>query len=288
MELLTPDLLAALGRLRLVTRRRVVGSYPGAHLSRRLGTGMEFADRREYLPGDDPRRIDVPASQRLGRLLIKLAEVEDEAAVRVVVDLSASMAFGAKADTARRLAAALAALAGSGGDRIRLVVVSDRVVVGPWLRGRVALPAAERLLLAARPPEDGPADLLGAVRRAVAEGPTGPVVLISDLLVADWEPIIEALAAHRGDGLLLHLLGNIDLDPDLDGDLRVVDVETGDEVEVTLDAAGRRAYREALDGWLEAVAATCGRVGVDYVRVTDDTPVAQVLLGELQRLGVVG
>ena len=300
--LLAPEVLAQLARFRLANRRRVQGRYAGTHRSRRHGSSLDFADYREYVAGDDPRRIDLPAYQRLGRLLVKLYEAEDEAALRVVVDRSASMGFGRKTDTANQLAAAFAALAGGAQDRIRVLLVGGQVDgttvdvdAGPWYRGPSALPAVSARLLASVPPTvdeedlDGPgrAHLGTALRQAHGQGPRGPVLLISDLLADDWRDAIRALAGGRGDAVLLHLLGREDLEPTLDGDLRLVDAETRSTVEVSFDDRTLTAFRARRDAWLDEVAATCGAQGVAYAMVTDDTDVGDVLLRDLRAIGLV-
>jgi uncharacterized protein (DUF58 family) len=130
-HLLPPALLGRLGRLRLASRRRVQGRFAGAHASRRYGSSLDFADYREYVPGDDPRWVDPNAYARLGRLLVRLFEAEDEAALRVVVDCSASMAFGNKLHRGRQVAVALAAIAAGGGDRVRVLLAGPTCDAGP-------------------------------------------------------------------------------------------------------------------------------------------------------------
>ena len=299
-RILTPETVANLRRFRLATRRRLEGRYAGAHASRRFGSSVDYADHREYVPGDDLRAIDRSAYLRLGRLLVKLFEAEDEAAVRVVVDLSASMGFGRKASAAREVAAALTAVASNGQDRVRVLVVGTGtgtgagagVDAGPWFRGPEALPAVEARLLGAVPPEDGDEppgrpDLISALRRAHGEGPVGPVVLVSDLLFDGWEEVVRALATGRGDGIVVHLLGRGDVEPDLHGDLRLVDSETGDEVEVGIADEALDDYAAARDGWLGEVAAQAGRYGVAYVTVIDDEPIEDLIVNALRRLGIV-
>jgi hypothetical protein len=300
--ILPPELVARLARFRLANQHRVQGRYAGVHRSRRLGSSLDFADEREYVPGDDPRSIDLNASRRLGRLLVKLYEAEDEAAVRVVVDLSASMGFGAKQLVARQVAAAFAALAAGGQDRVRVLLVGGlaadaerpaTVDAGPWFRGPATLAAVEhRLRLQTAPEADddappGRAHLAAALRQAHGEGPRGPVVLVSDLLFDGWEGTLRTLAAGRGDGLLVHVLGREDLDPTVRGDLRLVDAETGTAVEVGIDEATLDAYARARDAWLAEVTAMCGALGLAYARTTDDTDVADLLLTDLRGLGVV-
>ena len=165
MAVLDAATVARLGRLRLAGRRRVEGRFAGAHLSRRHGSSLDFADYREYVPGDDLRRIDLNAYARLGKRLVKLYDAEDEAALRVVVDLSGSMGFGAKLATAQRVAAGFAVVATGGGDRLRVLLAGREVDAGPGDRGGAALPAIDARLTGAV--AGGEADLPAALRRAV-------------------------------------------------------------------------------------------------------------------------
>ena len=309
-EILPAALLARLARFRLANRHRVQGRYAGSHRSRRLGQSLDFADEREYVPGDDPRSIDLNASRRIGRLLVKLYEAEDEAAVRVVVDLSASMGFGRKTLAVRQLTAAFAALAAGGQDRVRVLLVGGRPVeeplaggpstdttvvpvdAGPWFRGPSTLAAVEHRLLATAPPDGtgepaGRAHLVAAVRQAHGEGPRGPVVVLSDLLFPGWQGVVRALAAGRGDAVLVHVLGREDLEPALRGDLRLVDAETGDTVEVGISDDTLDGYRAARDAWLAEVEETVASHGIGYARHVDDTDVGDLLLHDLRALGVL-
>lgn len=295
-RVLPSEVVARLQRLRLMLRRRVHGRYAGAHTSRRFGSSLDFADYREYLPGDDPRRVDLAAYQRLGRLLVKLYEAEDEAAVRVVVDLSASMGFGDKTRAARQIAAAFAALATGGQDRIRvLLVTGHRTDAGPWFRGPATLAAVESRLLAveADPPseedtgQDASAALAAAVRRARGEGPAGPVVLVSDLLFDGWQEVLRILAAGRGDASLVHVVGRTDLEPDLGGDVRLVDAEFGGALEVSLTDAALAEHAAARDVWLADIESVCGRHAITYALLVDDGSVGELVEGTLRRLGVV-
>lgn len=284
-RLLPPDLVARLGRFRLAGRRRVEGRFAGGHASRRYGSSLNFADYRAYVPGDDPRRVDWHAHARLGRLLVKLFEAEDEATLRVVLDCSASMGFGAKLDAGRQVAAALVAVAAGGGDRVRVLCAGEVLDPGPWYRGPSALPAVEARLLSAH--AGGAADLLAALRRAHAEGPRGPVVLVSDLLFEGWEEVVRVLGSGGGDAALVHLLGREDLEPDLEGDLRLTDSETGVEREVGVGAGTLDAYAAARDLWLDAVGRACGANGAAYARLVDDGSVEDLLTLGLTRQGVL-
>ena len=285
MGVLEPSTVARLGRLRLAGRRRVEGRFAGSHLSRRYGASLDFADYREYVPGDDLRRIDVHAYARLGKRLVKLYEAEDEAALRVVVDLSGSMGFGGKPAAAKAVASGFVVVATGGGDRVRVLLAAADIDAGPWFRGGAALPAADARLTGAV--AGGRADLPAALRRAVGDGPRGPVVLVSDLMFEGWLGSLDALALGRADTCLVHLLGRSDVNPDLDGDLRLADVETGDEVEVGVAAEALEDYRRIVARWLDDVKAACGARGIAYLRLTDDEPVEDFFLRRLPVSGLV-
>ncbi|MTV24718.1 DUF58 domain-containing protein [Nitriliruptoraceae bacterium ZYF776] len=287
---LPPELVAQLARHQLVPRRRVRGRFVGAHRSERLGPSIEFADVREYVPGDDPRRVDLAASRRHGRLQVTLTEAENDAAAQVVVDRSASM-FGRKQAQADRLTAGLAVLGAR--DGVRLWLVATDVVGGGWARGAGALSAATVLLDATPVPTDtsagplGRPDLAATVRRAARSSATGPLVLVSDLLFDGWELVVDALGAARRDALVLQVLDRDELAPALDDDVRLVDVETGAEVEVGGDDRTAEAYAAALHAHLDAVEAACTRVGAAHRLVPADGDVADVLLRELPATGLV-
>lgn len=283
-RLLAPQAVARLARLRLGLRRRVGGRWTGGHAALGHGSSQDFADYREYTAGDDPRTLDPHAYARLGRRLVRLYTAEDSAALRVVVDASASMAVGAKGQAAAAVAAALVVVAVAGGDRARVLLAGDRVDPGPWYAGPGALPGVESRLLRAAA-GTGTADLAAALRRAAAEGPRGPVVLVSDLLTDTWEDTLRLLGSGRGDALLVHLLGREDLEPTVRGDVRLADVETGAEVEVAVADGALARYAARRDAWLDDVARTCGARGVAYARLADDEPVDTFCTLDLARVG---
>lgn len=286
-RLLDPATVARLGRLRLALRRRVEGRYAGGHRARGFGSSQDFADYREYTPGDDPRLLDPHAYARHGKRLVKLYAAEDTAAVRVVVDCSASMGFGGKRTAALRVAAALAAVTAAGGDRVRVLLAGESIDAGPWFAGPATLPAVEARLRAAPPPAGG-ADLTAALRRAHGEGPRGPVVLVSDLLAEGWEEAVRLLGSRRTDAVLVHLLGRDELVPPVRGDVRLFDAETGAEVELAVAGDALDRYRQRLASWLEEVRRACGARGVAYARHADDEPLDGLITLALPRLGLVG
>ena len=273
---------ARLERLAVASRGRVRGMWTGRHRSLRLGESLDFADYREYHPGDDFRRIDYNLWARLGVVLIRLFEAEDELPLRIVIDPSQSMAFGAKFRTAQRLAAMVAYLALSSGERVRLMTVpaADRPAHnGPWARHVGRWHEMERWLEDLEP--SGGTDLPGAARLLAPQGSgRGPAVLISDLLAPGWDQCLDAIGALGG-GVVLHVLSPAELDPDLTGDVTLRDAETGAEVAVSLSGDAVSRYRERADGFVAEVARRSLRAGMDHVLVIADEGALDTALRDL-------
>jgi uncharacterized protein (DUF58 family) len=284
-ELLEPALLARLERMQLATRRRLAGLHPGEHRSPRTGSSIDFADYRDYHPGDDFRRIDYHLYARLGTLLVKLFDAEDDLTLRMVVDTSASMGVGGKLEAAKRLAAALGFVG---------LLRRDVVTVTTFPGGRgparfVSRSAAGHLFahlgaLEAR----GTTAIAGAVAELMARpGPTGSTVLVSDLLTPDWQDALRRLPARGGDVTVVHVLDRSDLEPSLLGDLELVDVEGGDRVQVSLapDTLGR--YRRAARAWADEVAGQARRAGASYVRLFTDDDLERLLTTAWRAEGIL-
>jgi uncharacterized protein (DUF58 family) len=289
--------LRKLEQLSLVAQRVRAGAIKGERRSTKRGTAIEFADYRTYARGDDLRRVDWNVYARLERPFVKLLEEEEDLAVHLLLDGSGSMDWGEgeghKLRYGARLAAALGQIALSTGDRLTVAtLVGDRAAApsaarfGP-VRGRGH---TFRLLdwLAARA-AGGTTDL-NASLRAYAESGVRPglALLISDLWsAAGYRDGVTALQARGHEVAILQLLSPDELDPPLGGDLRLVDVETGDAQEVTVDRAMRDLYRRRLDEWQRETAGWCRAREVHYVPVSTAVPWEQLVLRTLRAEGMV-
>ncbi len=283
MALLEPAFLESLERLALATRTRLLGFFAGEHRSRRFGSSVDFADYREYRPGDDFRRIDVSLSARLDRLFLKLFEAEEDVPVRIVLDGSASMGQGlpAKMLPAQRIAAAFAHVSLVGGDRVRLYVARDGgSEMSRWFRGKGESFDA-MAWLEQRRPAGGPG-VRDAVRSIREEGRAGVIVLVSDLLEPSWEETVRRLAPP-GEAAVVHVLSPEELAPELEGDLTLVDVETGAETEVSASPEILAAYRRRLDAFLAGVRSACTSRGIVYGLAKSNDDVAELFLRSFRR-----
>jgi uncharacterized protein (DUF58 family) len=283
--------LRQLERLLVMMRSPVRGGLKGGRRSVKRGQSVEFADYRDYALGDDLRQLDWNVYARLERLFVKLFIEEEDVTVSLLVDASASMAAGrpAKLLFAKRAAAALGYIGLASEDRVTVSALAGRMA-----RRRAAMRGSGRVFrlladLSSIEPADGPTDLVAAARHAAAQlRGKGVVILFSDLLDPGADRIIRELAATGSELIVLHVLSPEELDPALEGDLRLVDVETGDGVDVTVDLATLDAYKARLAAWKQDFADLAARRRASYVDLSSDTNLAILMFNELRRRRVLG
>lgn len=288
--LLPPEIARRLQGLQLGSRSRRAGRLRGDRRSTKRGTSVEFADYRNYTPGDDPRRVDWNLYARTDKLFLKLYEEEEDRAVHLLLDASASMGFGApaKLETAQRLAAALGYVALQELDRLHVAVLTaDGLETLRPLRGTVGTPALLGFLSGLH--GGGSASLSRSLREYAGRGrAAGLLILVSDLL--DPEGVragLRALGARGHEIVVLHTLSREELEPTLLGDLDLVDVESREKQAITLDAAALDAYSRRLASWLEEIRRECAAVGATHTLVRAEDPVEDVLFGQLRRARVL-
>ena len=283
--------LRQLERLVLLMKSPVRGGLKGGRRSVKRGQSVEFADFRDYSLGDDLRQLDWNVYARLERLFVKLFVEEEDVTVTILVDASASMAAGrpTKLLFAQRAAAALGYIGLASEDRVSVAVLSGRAARRqPSLRGSGRL---FRLLanLSAVEAGRGQTDLVAAARHAAAQlSGRGVIILISDLLDAGADRVIRELAATNSELIVLHVLSPDELDPRLEGDLRLVDAETGDGIDVTVDLATIDGYKARLAAWQAEFADLAAKRRASYVSVPSDLPLLELVSAELRRRRVLG
>jgi uncharacterized protein (DUF58 family) len=283
--------LRQLERLLLLLKSPVRGGLKGGRRSVKRGQSVEFADYRDYSLGDDLRQLDWNVLARLEKLFVKLFVEEEDVTISVLIDGSASMASGRpdKLQFAKRAAAALGYVGLASEDRVTISVLGGRSA-----RRRVSLRGSGRVFrllseLSAIAVADGPTDLVAGARHAAAQlRGRGVILLLSDLLDPGADKVIRELAATRSELIVLHVLSPQELNPDLEGDLRVVDSETGEGVDVTADLATVDAYRDRLAAWKQGFADLAARRGATYVDLASDVALNELVFAELRRRRVLG
>jgi uncharacterized protein (DUF58 family) len=293
--LLDDSLRRKLDQMMLVASKVRPGAIKGERRSTRRGTSIEFADYRNYAPGDDLRRLDWNVYARLERPYIKLLEDEEDLAVHVVLDASASMDFPREGEPdahkflyARRLFAALAYVALVSNDRLMLTAVSDAGMehFGP-ARGRSQ--AVQMLRWAHDLKPRGVTDLNLALRDyAMRTTRPGLTFVISDMFSpTGFVDGVNALLGKGHEIVILHVLSPEEVNPPLSGDLRLIDVESGKPQEVSLDSGLRDLYMRHLAGWQNDIRAECARRNVNYLSLVSGDGWERVILYDLRRLNII-
>jgi len=286
-ELLSAEFLAQLERFALISRRAFRGRIKGERKSPRKGSSVEFSDYRAYGVGDDIRYVDWNIYGRLDRLYLKLFVDEEDLCLNLLLDASASMDFGepSKLEYGARLAAALGFVGLVNLERVGVSVVRERMAEG-WspARGRNQVLPLMEFLGRLRP--SGATSLSeGLAQYALRAREAGVAVLISDLMdPAGYDRGLKILLERRFDIHVIHVLAADEMNPSFGGDLRLVDAETGELRDLTLDAEALRAYRQRLRDFLERAEQFCRAKEIGYYRVVTDTPVENFVLGQLKGL----
>lgn len=281
--------LRKLDRLALLTRRPMAGEIQGERRSPRRGASVEFADFRPYTPGDDIRQIDWNLYARMERFFLKLYVAEEELTVHLLIDNSASMDWGEpnKLAHARRLAGAFGYIALSGLDRVSVqAFAADGVRQLPSVRGkRGAIPLFTFL---ERLPTGKTGNLATACHRYIQTARTpGPLLLCSDLLDAGWKDALRALSSRPFEITLLHILAPQELEPELEGDFKLIDPEGGAVIEISADLDLLRRYRENLAAWRSEIETFCNGRAINYLFIDTSVTVEEFVLSHMRRRGVL-
>ncbi|RMH28818.1 MAG: DUF58 domain-containing protein [Planctomycetota bacterium] len=308
-DLIAPGTMHRLDRLDLLSRKAFPGRLPGERRSKKRGRSVEFEDYRPYVPGDDLRHIDWNVFARLDRLFIKIFLEEEDLGLHLILDASASMRAGEpdKFTFAQRLAMALGYLGLVANNRVSMTVFGDgRLRRLGERRGRRHVQTLGQFILGLPPgndadgadPRRGPrAETFDEAMRLIAASRTGKgvAVLLSDFLFHEgYEGGLRYLAGGRDwDVYCLQILAPDEIDPEraaggvIAGDLRLTDVETGADAEVTVTAALLAQYRRRLESFCNGLAAYCAARDMTHLLVRTDTPIEQLLLDDLRQRGML-
>jgi uncharacterized protein (DUF58 family) len=289
-SLLSPQLLAQLERLELVSRKIFRGRMKGERKSKRKGQSVEFADFRQYVPGDDLRFIDWNLFARLERLYLKLFLEEEDLHFYALIDASTSMEFGdpTKLQYARQLAAALGFIGLCRADRVRIETLgTSSRQPGPVLRGRSSVWRMQQYLESVESGQN--VSLTEGVKNfCLRNTGKGILVLLTDLMDKEgYDRALRFLVTQQMDVYVLHILSPEELNPDVKGDLRLIDSEDDDVAEVTVSRPLLDKYKRTLAAFVDGAREFCTRRGMSYLMVSTETPVETLVANYLRRRGLV-
>ncbi len=295
--LVDPTALAKIGRLSLESRQAMMGSVAGKHKSPHRGSSVEFAEYREYMPGDDLRRLDWRAYGRSDRFYIKEFEADTNLRLCMIVDASGSMKYGADSEAGRtkfeyasRMAALLGFVAVKQGDAAGLTIASatEETYLPP--KRRASHVGLLQDALRGREPK-GETNLVKALHDIAERNRQRAMVVIFSDLFCDPEELgdcFQHLRFRKHDTIAFHLLERREIDFNFDKTTRFVDLEGGAPVVADPSTVGRQ-YRMALERYQTDLADVVRKADVDYhLAMLDEAPedvLARFLVGRSQGKG---
>lgn len=310
-ELLSPELIAKISRLDYTSKKIFAGKLKGERRSKKRGESVEFADHRPYVSGDDLRHIDWNIYARLDHLFLKLFLEEEDLALHIVLDCSASNDCGqpSKFVYMQQLAMALGYIGLVNLNRVTVTAVGG-AVASPGaieagggtltanitsairdLRGRRRTQDLSRFLCSLEPA--GHAPFTEACKRiALTRRGKGVMVILSDYFIKEgYDTGLRLLVGGGYDLFCIQVLSPQEIDPTgpggLAGDLRLKDIEDGDLAEVTISAPLLKRYKANLAAYCDQLRDFCARREMSLLTVRSDTPLDTLILDYLRKRGLL-
>lgn len=297
--------LKKLEYLHIVAKKAFAGRLRAERRSRKTGAGIEFADHRDYTPGDDLRYLDWAVYGRMDRLLLRLFEEEEDLYIYLLIDGSTSMRLGAppsatsflargpdgriaKIGYAAQVAAALAYVGLSNLDRVAIYEFADGLREKlPPARGKGRIFKVFDFLSALSP--SGQTDLRASIGEFVHRtSRRGVAVVLSDFYdIAGYEEGLNLLRYHRFEPAVIQIIDPREARPGLRGDLELCDMETGELRQVTLTDAMCTAYARAHAEYCQQLESYCKSRSIGYLCAETDVPFEDLVLRVLREGGFV-
>jgi uncharacterized protein (DUF58 family) len=289
--LLDPTFMARLDQLDLTSRKMLAGKMKGERRSKRRGQSVEFADFRNYVLGDDLRFIDWNIYSRLDKLFLKLFLEEEDLSVYVLADVSKSCDYGNphKATYIKKVAAALGYIGLVNYNRVNVIAMADGIVAetGP-MRGRRRV--SQMIDFVSRLEPTGTSLFEEAGKRfALANRQKGVLIVLSDFFdKSGYENGLRYLAGGKYDLFCVQVLSPQEIDPDLQGDLKLRDMEDDDMAEVSITAPLIKQYKANLNAYCLSLKDYVTRRGGTYLFSSTAVPFDTLVLNYLRERGLLG
>ena len=293
-DLFDEAFLKQLELLQVIARRLFSGRQRSERKTRKVGSGQEFADHREYSPGDDIRYMDWTVWVRLRHALIRLFEEDEDLPIRIIIDTSDSMmsSDGKKLRYAMQVGAALAYVGLANLDRVGVTMASRKAhTTLPAVRGKGRIFRVFEFMRGAE--SGGKTDLKATCGRVAAESPKpGLTVVLSDFYDLDGASEgLNMLRFRKHEPVAIQVLDPDEADPRrlaLRGDVKLMDIEGGGDRDVTLAPATLTAYAEAHERFCAQLHSSCRSRGIHYIRADTDVPFDDLVLRIFREGGVLG
>ena len=289
--LLDPAFMARLDQLDLVSRKLLAGKMKGERRSKRRGQSVEFADYRNYVVGDDLRFIDWNIYARLDKLFLKLFLEEEDLSLYILLDVSKSCDYGNpnKALHMKRVAAALGYIGLVNYNRVNIVALGEGIVAETGgLRGRRKVAQMIDFVSGLEP--TGQSHFAEVCKRfALAHRQKGVCVVLSDFFIKDgFENGLRYVAGGKYDLFCVQTLSPQEIDPDLQGDLKLRDIEDNDMAEVSITQPLMKQYKANLNAYCLGLKDYVTRRGGTYLFSSTTVPFDTLILNYLRERGLLG
>ena len=290
-HLLDPQFMARLDQLDIMSRKLLAGKMKGERRSKRRGQSVEFADYRSYVIGDDLRFIDWNVYARLDRLFLKLFLEEEDLSLYILLDVSKSCDYGTpnKLQYMKKVAASLAYIGLVNYNRVNLVAMSDGIVAETGaLRGRKRVP--QMLDFVQKLDADGVSNFGDSCKRfALKHRQKGVCMVLSDFFVKEgFESGLKFIAGGKYDLFGIQVLSPQEIDPDIQGDLKLKDIEDEDMAEVSITQPLLKKYKSNLNAYCLALKEYLTRRGGTYLFSSTAVPFDTLVLNYLRERGLLG
>ena len=292
---LNDDFFSRLETCALNLRRDLAGFFGGKHLVSTYGQTVEFADYREYMLGDDIRRIDWNLFSRFEKYFLKLFTDERQMHTQIFLDCSASMGKlnQQKSAYATAFAAALGFLSVHNMDKLSFRLIRGAKAEDPFglIVGKTPFFRAVSTLNDLKFDED--ADLEKAITGTERSQGNGLTVIISDFFTeSDWKKAVDYLCYKKRQVFLIQIMSPEERDPSYSGRINLVDSEATDALDernmkVRITRGLQQAYEQALNDYIEDMSSFCASRGAGFISVSSDKPIERVIFGELMRTGII-
>ncbi len=293
-KVLDDEFIARLEKLELVSRKIVAGTIKGERRSKRRGHSTDFADYRPYVVGDDLRHVDWNIYGRLDKLFLKVFLEEEDLRLNILVDSSPSMHFGDpdKFHYAKKIATAMGYIGLVNQDRVQIGTFASRLesIFGPS-RGRRQVHQLLQTMDNLETQAEESTNLEQSCRDFTVQGSRGGILLfITDFF--DRRGFEQALRYLLASGnsteiFVFHVLAPQELNPELAGDLRLVDSEDGVTADVTISKPLLEQYQATLSSFRSEIQQFCSTRGINYVFTSTDVSFDQLVLSYLRKRGLV-